>query len=116
MNLGDTSNSGYAEVKSLLQKVSGKGGLIFLVNVKDAPFLFETVGRPDTGIKLSKEFMFSDWLMKPPSLIRLHSADAGELEEFRTSLLREITDAGETNITTETRNRKKNCAEVLDSG
>ena len=39
--------------------------------------------------------------MKPPSLIRLHSADAGELEEFRTSLLREITNAGEIHITTE---------------
>ncbi len=31
----------------------------------------------------------------------MHSADAGELEEFRTSLLREIADAGEIRITTE---------------
>lgn len=52
--------------------------LIFLVHIKDAPFLFETVGRPDTGIKISEEFMFSDWLMGTPSLIRLHSADAAQ--------------------------------------
>ncbi|MBT4482361.1 MAG: aminopeptidase [Candidatus Latescibacteria bacterium] len=100
-NLGDKSNSDVARIQSLIKDGTGKRGFIFLIQLVDASFLFENVGRPDTGLKISNEYLFCDWLMSTPGLIRLFSADADELEDFRTSLLKEITDTREIHITTE---------------
>ena len=53
--------------------------LVFLLQPEHAPFLFETVGRPDVGLTLRAGHLFCDWLIRPESLIRTYAIDVQEL-------------------------------------
>ncbi|MFC1693395.1 hypothetical protein ACFL1R_07815 [Candidatus Latescibacterota bacterium] len=101
LRISDTSELNLSAIKSSINDKTGSLGLIILSNVEDALFIFENVGHPVTGLKISDKQYYWDMLMPLPGLIRLMSADQDELEQFRKALLAEITGAEKINVTTE---------------
>lgn len=101
LRVGNKLNSGSDCFQALIGELSGTWGLVFLLHPVHAPFLFETVGRPDYGIKLPSEHFFSDWLIRPGSLIRTYGIDLDELYLFRQNLHSRLKDAKKIRITTE---------------
>jgi len=99
--ISDTSDSNLSAIKSCINDKTGTLGLIILSDVDDALFIFENVGHPVTGLKISDKQYYWDMLMPLPGLIRLMSADQDELEQFRKALLDEITGAEKIHVTTE---------------
>ncbi|MFC1614685.1 aminopeptidase, partial [Gemmatimonadota bacterium] len=100
LRVGKKLNSGSKHFRALLEELSGSWGLVFLLHPVHAPFLFETVGRPDYGIKLSSEHFFCDWLIRPGSLIRTYGLDLDELHLFRQKLLSQLKNAKKIRIST----------------
>ena len=100
LRVGNKLDSGSDRFQAIIGELSGSWGLVFLLNPVHAPFLFETVGRPDYGIKLSSQHFFSDWLIRTGSLIRTYGIDLDELHLFRQNLLAQLKNAKEIRITT----------------
>ncbi len=65
----------YGPVSRLIREIAPDWGLRFLVSPRDARFLFDVVGRPDTGMKVHSQHFFSDFCMSLPGFIRTQSAD-----------------------------------------
>ena len=99
--LGTKINSGVEHLQPLIKNLAGDWGLILLIQPEHASFLFETVGRPDTGLKISSEYLFCDWLIRPSSLIRTYGIDMDELDQFRQALLSKLSGARKIRVKTE---------------
>lgn len=87
--------------KKLITNLSEDWGLIFLMDTPHAPFLFSTVGRPDTGILIREDNLFCDWLASTETTVRVHSVDLNELHRFRKMLLDRVQNAKKIRITTQ---------------
>ena len=75
LKLGNELHSAVARLQTLIRDVAGNWGLILLIQPEHASFLFETVGRPDLGIRISTDYSFCDWLIRPASLVRTYGID-----------------------------------------
>lgn len=71
---------------SYLQQADGQYGLILLFSPEHANFMFEIVGRPDRGIKLSTKHLFCNWLMPFDGLLHTYGVDMEELTSFQQTL------------------------------
>jgi leucyl aminopeptidase (aminopeptidase T) len=69
-----------------LQGSAARGMLVILAGVEQAPWLFETVGRPDRGIRLSGRF-YCDWLMDYDGLVRVLGARYATVNAWRVRLV-----------------------------
>jgi hypothetical protein len=85
----------------MVRRLAPTWGLVLLIEPGDADWLFETVGRPDTGLLVPEAHLFCDWLMGLDSLLRVYSIDMGELGGFRERLLYALAGARHIHVTTE---------------
>lgn len=76
-------------------------GYVILVATPLAPVLFEVVGRPDQGIRVPADYLFCDWFMHTPGLIRSYGVDQVEQEQFRGRLLAALDGSHVIRVTTE---------------
>jgi len=79
LRLGSQLQAGADDLGSRIKSLAGPWGLLLLLQPEHAGFLFETVGRPDRGIRIPTDHLFCDWLIRPPSLIRTCGIDVDEL-------------------------------------
>lgn len=98
LGLYDTRNT--AELQAEIRTAAGRSGLVFLTTPAHATFLFETVGRPDKGLKLGPRHVFSDFCLSSEGLLRTHSVDMAEVEAFRSRLLSSLKGVSELRLTT----------------
>ena len=63
--------------------------------------IMEVIGRPDKGIGEVSSRFFCDWAISPDSLIRLYSADPGQVERYGDTLLRELGKGKQVRVTTD---------------
>jgi len=87
-------------LKNFIPNIPDDWGLIFLMDVPHAPFLFSTVGRPDTGILIREDNMFCDWLANEETTIRTYSVNMDELNKFSQRLISKLQNADRIRITT----------------
>jgi leucyl aminopeptidase (aminopeptidase T) len=83
-----------------LRRAAERGGLVILADPPQAPWLFETVGRPDRGLRLPSERLYCDWLLPMPSLMRVLSADYGVVQAWRQRLMGTLAGAARLHVTT----------------
>ncbi len=115
-------------LRRLIHELPATWGLGFLMAPRDAGFMFDVVGRPDTGMKIDSKHFFCDWCMSLPGFIRTNSADRREVEHYKAVLLAslvtvasggttvvEVTSPGGTNISLLPRNWIVDEGEILTS-
>jgi hypothetical protein len=83
-----------------LHRAAAEGSLVILADPPQVPWLFDTVGRPDRGLLLPTEHLYCDWLMPYKSLLRILSADYGEVRAWRARLLEALRGATRLHIAT----------------
>ncbi len=88
------------KIEKLIQDAAGRWGLILLIQPQHASFLYNTVGRPDMGLKIPAEHFFCDWLASMDSLVRIFGIEMDELYRFGQALLAALTCAESIRITT----------------
>ena len=86
--------------KDLITNLSEDWGLILLMDIPQASFLFTIIGRPDTGIFIREDKLFCDWLANTETTVRVHSVDLDQLDRFRQTLLTKVQNAKKIRITT----------------
>jgi len=86
--------------KDLITNLSEDWGLILLMDIPQASFLFTIIGRPDTGIFIREDKLFCDWLANTETTVRVHAVDLNELDRFRQTLLTKVQNAKKIRITT----------------
>ncbi|MGI5915549.1 MAG: hypothetical protein ACOX9A_03765 [Anaerolineae bacterium] len=89
-----------AGLADMVRRLAPAWGLVLLIEPPDAGWLFETVGRPDTGILVPDAHLFCDWVMRPDALLRTCAVDMVELSRFREGLLAALTGVGHIRVTT----------------
>ena len=99
--MGNELGRATGRLRELIRSVAEDWGLVILLQPEHASFLFDTVGRPDRGLRIPSDHLFCDWLISPAGLIRTHGIDMDELHRFRHALVSKISGAGEMRITTE---------------
>lgn len=97
----DVSQDSLDLLSSLIKDASDDHFFIFLIDASDAQFLFQYAGRPDMGLKIPREKLFSDWLMSEEQLIRLNSIDINENNVYRKKLLEQLNTVDTIFISTE---------------
>lgn len=82
----DMSQDSLDILSSLINEKSDDLFFIFLIDQSDAEFLFKYAGRPDMGLKIQKEKLFSDWLISEEQFIRINSIDMDENAVYQKKL------------------------------
>lgn len=77
-------------LRDFVQNASIDCRFIFLPGIKHAKLIFETIGRPDIGLKLNQSKFFGDWLLTRDGLIRIFNIDMEELNTFRNLLFKRL--------------------------
>lgn len=86
----DVSQDSLELLSSLIKDASDDLFFIFLIDESDAQFLFQYAGRPDMGLKIPNEKLFSDWLISEDQFIRLNSIDMNENTVYQEKLLEQL--------------------------
>jgi hypothetical protein len=89
---GDRDQAKWEPLKRMIGGIASTWALGFFISWQDSGFLFDVVGRPDTGIKIRCDHLYCDFCIRLPGLIRTASADPWELENFKGSLLKALAD------------------------
>jgi len=87
LRLGSFAGPGPAPLRDMVRSMAGDTGLVFLTTWAHSEFLFETIGRPDRGIKVPSDHLYADFCIGMAAFVRTHAVDASELKAFRENLL-----------------------------
>lgn len=100
VTLGETLEDS-ALIKSTIANNQSGTNYIFMITPEHADLLFEAIGRPDIGLKLSENMFYCDWLANTETTIRTYSIDYNENLAFQESLRRTLNNSKEIQIISE---------------
>lgn len=84
-----------------LQAALAQGhGLGLFCDAPQAAWLFETLGRPDRGLRWPSQRFFCDWLLSLEGLLRTQAIDRAETACYRQRLLADLAGAAALHLTT----------------
>lgn len=99
LRLGSFSGPGPAPLRDMVRSLAGDTGLVFLTTWAHSELLFETIGRPDRGIKVPSHHLYADFCVGMAAFVRTHAVDASELKTFRENLLALLSSARRIRVT-----------------